>query len=82
MANLGYMQLVRHCNQYCRICSNPETPYVLDLDTAREEIDGFVQRGYSGVILTGGEPSLSEIVVDVVGYARARGHFPRWPVPR
>lgn len=73
MANLGYMQLVRHCNQYCRICSNPETPYVLDLETARREIDDFVTRGYDGVILTGGEPSLSDIVVEVVRYAVDRG---------
>lgn len=73
MANLGYMQLVRHCNQYCRICSNPETPYVLDLQTACREIDDFAARDYQGVILTGGEPSLSEIVPEVVRYATARG---------
>lgn len=73
MANLGYMQLVRHCNQYCRICSNPETPYVLDLQTACREVDDFVARGYQGVILTGGEPSLSEIVPEVVRYAVGHG---------
>jgi MoaA/NifB/PqqE/SkfB family radical SAM enzyme len=73
MANLGYMQLVRHCNQYCRICSNPETPYVLDLDAAKREIDDFLERGYAGVILTGGEPSLSDIVEDVVRHAVERG---------
>ena len=53
MANLGYMQLVRHCNQYCRFCSNPSTGYMLDLDTAKREIDDFAERGYFGVILTG-----------------------------
>jgi MoaA/NifB/PqqE/SkfB family radical SAM enzyme len=73
MANIGYMQLVRHCNQYCRFCSNPETPYVLDLDTAKREIDDFAERGYFGVILTGGEPSLSPIVPDVTRYAVERG---------
>ncbi|PKN39602.1 MAG: hypothetical protein CVU63_15170, partial [Deltaproteobacteria bacterium HGW-Deltaproteobacteria-20] len=73
MANLGYLQLVRHCNQYCRICSNPETPWVLDLDAATRAIDDFARRGYAGVILTGGEPSLSDIVEDVVRYATARG---------
>jgi MoaA/NifB/PqqE/SkfB family radical SAM enzyme len=73
MANLGYMQLVRHCNQYCRICSNPETPYVLDYATACREIDDFALRGYAGVILTGGEPSLSDIVESVVLYARTHG---------
>ena len=73
MANLGYMQVVRGCNQYCRFCSNPSTGYQLDLETARREIDDFVARGYYGVILTGGEPSLSEIVPDVVRYAVSRG---------
>lgn len=73
MANLGYMQLVRHCNQYCRICSNPETPYVLDLETARRELDDFAERGYQGVILTGGEPSLSAIVPQIVRDAIDRG---------
>ncbi|MEZ4314990.1 MAG: radical SAM protein [Polyangiaceae bacterium] len=73
MANIGYMQLVRHCNQYCRFCSNPETPYVLDLDTARREIDDFAERGYFGVILTGGEPSLSPLVPEITRHAVSRG---------
>ena len=29
MANIGYMQVVRHCNQYCRFCSNPATGWML-----------------------------------------------------
>jgi MoaA/NifB/PqqE/SkfB family radical SAM enzyme len=73
MANIGYMQLVRHCNQYCRFCSNPETGWTLDLATAQREVDDFVARGYFGVILTGGEPSLSPIVPEITRYARDRG---------
>jgi MoaA/NifB/PqqE/SkfB family radical SAM enzyme len=73
MANIGYMQLVRHCNQYCRFCSNPETPYVLDIETAKREVDDFAERGYFGVILTGGEPSLSPIVPEITRYAVERG---------
>jgi MoaA/NifB/PqqE/SkfB family radical SAM enzyme len=73
MANIGYMQLVRHCNQYCRFCSNPETPYVLDLETAKREVDDFAARRYFGVILTGGEPSLSPIVPEITRYAIERG---------
>jgi MoaA/NifB/PqqE/SkfB family radical SAM enzyme len=73
MANIGYMQVVRHCNQYCRFCSNPETGYVLDLETAKREIDDFVARGYFGVILTGGEPSLSPIIPEITTYARDKG---------
>ena len=77
MANIGYMQVVRHCNQYCRFCSNPETPYILDLDTARKQIDDFAARGYFGIILTGGEPSLSDNIPAIVAYAVERGLYPR-----
>lgn len=73
MANIGYIQLVRHCNQYCRFCSNPASGWMLDLDTAKRQIDDFVARKYFGIILTGGEPSLSEIVPDVARYATERG---------
>jgi MoaA/NifB/PqqE/SkfB family radical SAM enzyme len=73
MANIGYMQVVRYCNQYCRFCSNPATGWVLDLDTAKREIDDFVARGYFGVILTGGEPSLSDAIPDIARYACGRG---------
>src|SRR5215468_1871319 len=67
------MQVVRYCNQYCRFCSNPATGWVLDLDTAKREIDDFVARGYFGIILTGGEPSLSDLIPEITRYAVARG---------
>jgi MoaA/NifB/PqqE/SkfB family radical SAM enzyme len=67
------MQVVRHCNQYCRFCSNPATGWMLDLETAKREIDDFVARGYFGIILTGGEPSLSDLIPDITRYAVGRG---------
>lgn len=73
MANIGYMQIVRHCNQYCRFCSNPSSGYMLDLDTAKREVDDFAERGYFGVILTGGEPSLSDLIPEITRYAVSRG---------
>lgn len=73
MANLGYMQLVRGCNQYCRFCSNPSSGYKLDWTTAKRQVDDFVERNYYGIILTGGEPSLSDIVTRVSRYASDRG---------
>ncbi len=73
MANIGYMQIVRHCNQYCRFCSNPSSGYMLDLDTAKREIDDFAARGYFGVILTGGEPSLSDLIPEITRYAVSNG---------
>jgi MoaA/NifB/PqqE/SkfB family radical SAM enzyme len=73
VANIGYMQVVRHCNQYCRFCSNPATGWMLDLDTAKREIDDFVAREYFGIILTGGEPSLSDLIPDITRYAVSAG---------
>jgi MoaA/NifB/PqqE/SkfB family radical SAM enzyme len=73
VANIGYMQVVRYCNQYCRFCSNPASGWVLDFDTARRQVDDFVARGYFGIILTGGEPSLSDIIPEISRYAVARG---------
>ena len=73
MANLGYMQVVRGCNQYCRFCSNPASGYMLDLPTAQRQIDDFAERGYYGVILTGGEPSLSDLIPDITAYAVQAG---------
>ncbi len=73
MANIGYIQLVRHCDQACRFCSNPATPHVLTLDDARAQVDELVRRGYFGVVLTGGEPSLSPIAPQVTRLAADRG---------
>jgi MoaA/NifB/PqqE/SkfB family radical SAM enzyme len=73
MANIGYMQIVRYCNQYCRFCSNPSSGYMLDLPTAKKEIDDFAARKYFGVILTGGEPSLSPLIPEISQYAVSRG---------
>lgn len=73
MANIGYMQVVRHCNQYCRFCSNPETEYMLDVETAKKQVDDFVRRKYFGIILTGGEPSLSPNIPEITRYAVSHG---------
>jgi len=73
MANLGYIQVVRHCNHLCGFCSNPTTPYVHTFDTVKVLVDDFVARGYFGVILTGGEPTLHPELPAIVAYARERG---------
>lgn len=73
MANLGYIQVVRHCNHFCGFCSNPTTPYVHDLATMRPLVDDFVARGYFGVILTGGEPTLHPDLPAIARYAAEAG---------
>ncbi|MBL9102072.1 MAG: radical SAM protein [Myxococcales bacterium] len=73
MANLGYIQVVRHCNHFCGFCSNPATPYTHTLESMRLLVDDLVARGYFGVILTGGEPTLHPELPAIAGYAAARG---------
>ncbi|HPB52019.1 MAG TPA: radical SAM protein, partial [Myxococcota bacterium] len=73
MANLGYIQVTRLCNQKCRMCSNPEREATLTFDQARALIDDFVNRRYDGIILTGGEPTMHPELAGIIRYARERG---------
>ena len=73
MANLGYIQVTRLCNQKCRICSNPEREATLSIGDAKGMVDDFVARGYDGIILTGGEPTMVPYLPDLIAYAKAKG---------
>ena len=73
MANIGYIQVVRHCNHFCGFCSNPTTPYVHTFETMKVLVDDLVDRDYFGVILTGGEPSLHPELPRIARYASDRG---------
>jgi MoaA/NifB/PqqE/SkfB family radical SAM enzyme len=77
MANLGYLQLTRNCVQHCRFCSNPPTGIELSEDEMRRMVDELVAMGYDGVILTGGEPTLSPLLFPALAYAREKGLFAR-----
>jgi len=73
MANLGYIQVVRHCNHFCGFCSNPTTPYTHTFASMQVLVDDFVKRGYFGVILTGGEPTLHPELPEIAAYAAQQG---------
>jgi len=77
MAKIGYIQVTRHCNQHCIICSNPENKKTLGLVEAKREIDSLKKQGYESVILTGGEPTLYEKLPELIRYAAKKGIFPR-----
>lgn len=77
MANLGYLQLTRNCLQRCRFCSNPPTGVDLSVDEMKGLIDELADMGYDGVILTGGEPTLSPLVFPALEYATERGLYNR-----
>ena len=70
MANLGYIQVTRRCNQLCRFCSNPPTGVETTFEVACQHVDDLVQRGYDGVILTGGEPTIVPWLASLIRYAR------------
>jgi MoaA/NifB/PqqE/SkfB family radical SAM enzyme len=73
VANIGYIQVVRHCNHFCGFCSNPTTPYVHTFETMKVLVDDLKKRGYFGVILTGGEPSLHPELPRIARYAADEG---------
>ncbi|HCH62496.1 MAG: hypothetical protein CL927_17360 [Deltaproteobacteria bacterium] len=77
MANLGYLQLTRECYQHCRFCSNPPTGMDLSEQEMRGLIDELADMGYDGVILTGGEPTLSPLLFPALRYAHERGLYSR-----
>jgi len=68
MANLGYIQLNRQCNQHCLFCSNPETGQELSFHQAINMIDEHIKQKYDGVILTGGEPTMYPKLAELISY--------------
>lgn len=77
MANLGYLQLTRDCYQNCRFCSNPPTGVELTVERMQGEIDKLADLGYDGIILTGGEPTLSPLLFPALEYATRKGLYNR-----
>jgi MoaA/NifB/PqqE/SkfB family radical SAM enzyme len=77
MANIGYIQITRECNQKCIICSNPPTDQFLEFDQAKKEIDGLKKGGCHEIIFTGGEPTLYKRLPELIQYASRAGMFAR-----
>jgi len=77
MANIGYIQITRLCNQECRFCSNPPNQRTLSFERGKKFIDEYFRKGYEGVILTGGEPTLSENLPKFIEYCAKRKFYCR-----
>ncbi|MBD3359222.1 MAG: radical SAM protein [Candidatus Buchananbacteria bacterium] len=68
MANLGYIQLNRVCNQACLFCSNPDTGASLNFIEFKDKVADLIKRNYDGVILTGGEPTLIDYLPEAIKF--------------
>lgn len=77
MANLGYIQVTRECNQRCLFCSNPPSGESATLGELKSKVDDLAARGCDGIILTGGEPTLFPELPALVAHVTARGLPPR-----
>lgn len=77
MANLGYVQVSRVCNQRCLFCSNPENNRMIGIGEAKKLFQDLVTNGYDGVILTGGEPTVHPALDTLIRDARQTGLFVR-----
>lgn len=69
MANLAYIQVTRKCNQECRFCSNPPNKRTLPLKQGEKLIDLYIKKRFEGIIFTGGEPTISPHLTDLIKYA-------------
>lgn len=77
MANIGYIQVTRECNQACIICSNPPNNGRLSYEKAKEWVDDLKSRKNQEVILTGGEPTLYVRLPDLISYCIKQDMVPR-----
>lgn len=73
MANIGYIQVNRHCNNGCHFCSNPSNGKSISYEKGKLIIDDFVSRAYGGIIFTGGEPTLSPNLSRWIAYSKSVG---------
>lgn len=75
MARLAYIQITRRCNEQCLFCSNPPYDATLPFDEGKFVLDKYIEQGYEGVILSGGEPTLSEDLPAYLRYCRDRDFY-------
>lgn len=77
MANIGYIQVNRYCNNQCHFCSNPSNGSNITYERWVELIDDFKKRNYAGIIFTWWEPTLSPDLPKWIEYSNSIWMFNR-----
>jgi pyruvate-formate lyase-activating enzyme len=73
VAQLGYIQVTRVCNQRCLFCSNPENRRLATVADFRAQVRDLATTGHDGVLLTGGEPTLHPRLAELIRIAARAG---------
>ncbi len=73
----AYLQITRKCNNECVFCSNPQFEKEITLAQAKKSIDALCREGVTEVFLTGGEPTTSPHLFEIIRYLKGRGIVPR-----
>ena len=77
MANIGYIQITRLCNQKCLFCSNPENGRTISLEKIKTIIAKYKKDGIKEVFLSGGEPTLHPDIFSIIKLCIESGVNPR-----
>lgn len=67
---LGRVQVTRECNQHCVFCAAPPADKELSLAEIKEKIKELKGLGTTDVMLTGGEPTLREDLLEILEFCR------------
>jgi len=70
MANIGYIQVNRYCNNQCHFCSNPSNGNNITYERWIELLDNFKRKNYYWVIFTWWEPTLSPDLDKWIAYSK------------
>jgi MoaA/NifB/PqqE/SkfB family radical SAM enzyme len=77
MANIGYIQVNRYCNNQCHFCSNPSNGSNITYERWVELIDDFVNRWYKWIIFTWWEPTLTPDLSRWIQYSNKKWMYNR-----
>ncbi|MFW6014417.1 MAG: radical SAM protein [Candidatus Nanoarchaeia archaeon] len=73
MRKAAYLQITRKCNNRCIFCSNPEFESEPGYNSLVKQINNLKKEGINEIILTGGEPTISEHLTDILKYIKEVG---------